>query len=271
MGINKKLQKIIADLSKCECELIEEKGKVPPSKEMLESLLDYIRSLLFPSYYSTLLGADINNLYTKISNCILSAFEFFSDKKYDVDEITTTFLSSLLDVKKILITDAQAIYKTDPAAISLSEVFISYPGFYAITLYRIAHSLYILGVPYIPRMICEIAHERTGIDIHPGATIGESFAIDHGTGIVIGETSVIGSNVRIYQGVTIGAKSVDFDNNHEPTEKKKRHPTIKDGAIIYANATILGGDTVIGKNTIIGGNVWITHSVANNEKVYYKN
>ena len=157
------------------------------------------------------------------------------------------------------------MYEGDPAAKSRDEIVRTYPGFYAIAAYRIAHELHALGVKGIPRIITEHAHSRTGIDIHPGASIGSHFCIDHGTGVVIGETSVIGNNVKIYQGVTLGALSV----NKEDAEKK-RHPTLEDNVIVYAGATILGGDTVIGRDSIVGGNVWITSSIPANSKIYYQ-
>ncbi len=185
-------------------------------------------------------------------------------------ELSIQISESLPDVKKLLIKDAFAIYEGDPAATSVTEVMMAYPGFLAVMIYRIAHLFYINKIPYIPRMMTEHAHERTGIDIHPGATIGESFCIDHGTGIVIGETARIGNRVKIYQGVTIGAKSFESDRDGKIIRGKKRHPDIGDDCIIYAGATILGGDTAIGNGSIIGGNVWLTHSVSEGGRVYYK-
>jgi serine O-acetyltransferase len=159
--------------------------------------------------------------------------------------------------------DAEAIEEGDPAAESVEEVVSAYPGFHAIAIYRIAHEFYALEVPIFPRLLSELAHQRTGIDIHPGATIGRSFFIDHGTGIVIGETSVIGERVKIYQGVTLGALSVE-----KSLSASKRHPTIENGVVIYSNATILGGETVIGHDSVIGGNVWLTESVLPYSVVY---
>ena len=158
---------------------------------------------------------------------------------------------------------------TDPAAKSREEVILSYPGFYAISIFRIAHELYLLGIPYLPRMMTEFAHEKTGIDIHAGATIGDYFFIDHGTGIVIGETTVIGEHVKLYQGVTLGAKSFELDENGNPVKGIKRHPNIGNGVIIYANATILGGRTFIGDHCVIGANVWLTHSVEAGKTIAY--
>ena len=161
--------------------------------------------------------------------------------------------------------DIMAIYEGDPACRSRREVIRSYPGFYAIAAYRIANAMHTLGIEDLPRIITEHAHSKTGIDIHPGATIGKSFCIDHGTGIVIGETALIHDNVKIYQGVTLGALSVNKSD-----ADKKRHPTIESGCVLYANATILGGETTIGTNSIIGGNTWITRSVPPNSKIYYQ-
>ena len=174
------------------------------------------------------------------------------------------FFESLPRILKLLDLDALAMYAGDPAASSVTEVVRSYPGFYAIAAHRMAHQLLQLNVPLMPRALAEHAHRLTGIDINPGATIGEHFCIDHGTGVVIGETSVIGNHVKIYQGVTLGALSVD-----KKDATSKRHPTIEDGVVIYAGASILGGNTTIGSGSVIGGNVWITRSVPPNTKVYY--
>jgi len=161
--------------------------------------------------------------------------------------------------------DVRAAYEGDPASKSYDEIIFSYPGLYSVTVYRIAHQLHQQGIPLIPRIMSEYAHRKTGIDIHPGATIGERFFIDHGTGVVIGETTEIGRNVTIYQGVTLGALS--FKSGTEAMRDKKRHPTIKDDVVIYAGATILGGDTVIGESSIIGGNVWVISSIPPRTKV----
>ncbi|MFA5582890.1 MAG: serine O-acetyltransferase EpsC [Bacteriovoracaceae bacterium] len=166
------------------------------------------------------------------------------------------FMNSLPNIAEILDSDVEAAYNGDPAAFSKEEVIIAYPGFYCICIHRLAHQLYQQNIPLIPRLMSEYAHEKTGIDIHPGAQIAESFFIDHGTGVVIGETSIIGRNVKIYQGVTLGALSVK-----KKLQNKKRHPTIEDDVVIYAASTILGGETVVGKGSIIGGNVWLTESV----------
>ena len=175
------------------------------------------------------------------------------------------FRAQLKTLKPLLYLDAKAAYDTDPAAKSIKEVYLAYPGFYAITMYRVSHVLWHLNIPILPRMISEYAHSVTGTDIHPGAEIGNSFFIDHATGVVIGETSIIGDNVIIYQGVTLGGVKVE-----KALKNIKRHPTILDNVTIYANATVLGGDVVVGENSIIGANVWITQSIPKNSIVTYK-
>lgn len=176
-------------------------------------------------------------------------------------EVTSAFVTELPQIKTLLQWDIQAAYEGDPAATSEEEILCAYPSFEALSIFRMAHALYALGVPLLPRMMTEYAHERTGIDIHPGACIGSHFFIDHGTGVVIGETCVIGHHVKLYQGVTLGAKSFPTDQNGNPIKGIQRHPKIGNGVVIYAGATILGGDTYIGNNAVIGGNVWLTSSV----------
>jgi serine O-acetyltransferase len=185
--------------------------------------------------------------------------------KSGIKGLENDFFDALPEIRSRLLLDIDAIYLGDPAAQTRGEVIRTYPGFYAIAAHRIAHQLLKLGVILIPRIISEHAHRQAGIDIHPGAEIGDYFCIDHGTGIVIGETTVIGSKVKIYQGVTLGGLSVKKED-----ARKKRHPTIEDGVVIYAGATILGGDTLIGENSIIGGNVWLTKSVPAHSKIYYQ-
>ena len=179
-------------------------------------------------------------------------------------DIWQRYLLLLPDLLEGLNLDAKAIWECDPASLSLEEVYMAYPGFYAIAIYRLAHELYRFGFPLVPRLMTEYAHQKTGVDINPGARIGKSFFIDHATGVVIGETAVIHDHVKIYQGVTLGALYVAKN-----LQKTKRHPTIEDHVTIYANATILGGDTVIGANSIIGGNAWLTESVPPNSKVFH--
>ena len=188
----------------------------------------------------------------------------------DAKEIVDDFVVALPEVRRLVETDVQAAYDGDPAATSRMEVVMAYPGLYAVTIHRLAHVLYKLKVPIIPRVMSELAHSKTGIDIHPGATIGERFFIDHGTGVVIGETTVIGRNVRLYQGVTLGGLSFDKDASGALVKGLKRHPNIEDNVVIYANATILGGDTTIGHDSEIGGNVWIKESVPPYSRVYNK-
>ena len=183
----------------------------------------------------------------------------------EVKKHTTDFFYQLPSVYKALLEDAQAILDFDPAARNMSEVVVAYPGFFAIAVYRLSHQIWSQGIRLLPRLFSEYAHSKTGIDIHPAAQIGAAFAIDHGTGIVIGETTVIGNHVKIYQGVTLGALNVA-----KSQAATKRHPTIEDEVVIYSGATILGGDTVIGKGSIIGGNVWLTHGIASNSVVYHK-
>jgi serine O-acetyltransferase len=182
-----------------------------------------------------------------------------------VDNMTEKFFKEIPGIYESLLQDANAFLASDPAAKSVESVILYYPGFYTIAVYRLAHVLYKLKIPFIPRMISEYAHGKTGIDIHPGAEIGKNFFIDHGTGVVIGETTIIGNNVKIYQGVTLGALYVK-----KSLKGVKRHPTIEDNVIIYSGSTILGGDTVVGHDTVIGGNVWLTKSVPSYSVVYHE-
>ena len=188
----------------------------------------------------------------------------------DAAGLARRFADSLPEVRKLVETDIDAAYDGDPAATSRVEVVMAYPGLYAVTVHRLAHVLYTLGVPVLPRVMSELAHSKTGIDIHPGATIGPRFFIDHGTGVVIGETTVIGRNVRLYQGVTLGGLSFAKDSSGALVKGLKRHPNIEDNVVIYANATILGGETTIGHDSEIGGNVWLKDSVPPFSRVYNK-
>ncbi|WP_114939547.1 serine O-acetyltransferase EpsC [Mucilaginibacter endophyticus] len=182
----------------------------------------------------------------------------------DTSKLSKKFFEGLPELFRVLNTDIQAIFNGDPAARSEFEVIRTYPGFYAISLYRVAHSLYVDDIPLLPRILTEYAHSKTGIDIHPAAKIDEYFYIDHGTGIVIGESCIIGKHVKLYQGVTLGALSVD-----KSMANTKRHPTVQDNVVIYSGATILGGETIIGHNSVVGGNVWLTKSLPPNSKVYH--
>lgn len=195
---------------------------------------------------------------------------FITDEE-EINSLVDKFRKKFPTIEKSLRTDIEAAYRGDPAAQSYDEIMLAYPSYEVMTIHRIAHELYKMDIPILPRAIAEFAHSKTGIDIHPGARIGDYFFIDHGTGVVIGETAVIGKNVKIYQGVTIGAKSFPKDSDGNLVKGKKRHPNIGDGVVIYAGATILGGDTQIGENTVIGGNVWLTHSIEADQLVYVQN
>lgn len=273
-GTVKELENI--NIEKC-LNRCSDKTLVPDRKEVVKVIKD-LQSLLFPTYFSHSEGSEnvlsqtelLLNIYSRLKEQIKGACAFNgTNAECSPEALCDAFIKRLPEVKKLLITDIEAIYEGDPAAKCREEVLICYPGFHAISVYRLAHELYELKVPLIPRIMTEYAHEKTGVDIHAGAKIGEYFCIDHGTGIVVGETTVIGNRVKIYQGVTLGAKSFELDENGNPVKDIKRHPDIGNNVIIYANATILGGDTKIGDNCVIGGNTWLTHSVEANTKIYY--
>jgi serine O-acetyltransferase len=234
-------------------------------------VIDYLKELidfLFPHFSSKVYYSsdDVLAKLQLLERNLIGIIKLLnSNYAKDAAEIARKFIEQIPELHDKLWEDANAIFKGDPAAETVDEVILAYPGFMAIVIYRLAHELYRLKLPIIPRIVTEYGHEITGIDIHPGAQIGSPFFIDHGTGIVIGETSIIGKNVKIYQGVTLGALSVD-----KKLAQTKRHPTIEDDVIIYSQAVILGGDTVIGKNSIIGGNAWITQSIPENSIVYNK-
>lgn len=255
-----------------------------PSEGYVVDIINKLKEVLFPGYF-TKEKIDPINLKYNIGQTISVLFDMLSEQiahsirhecfRYDLpcsecdqqgQKVSLAFLESIPSIRKILATDVRAVYEGDPAAKSYDEIIFSYPGVFAVTVHRVAHKLFELKVPLLPRIMSEHAHSLTGIDIHPGAEIRESFCIDHGTGVVIGETTEIGKNVRIYQGVTLGALSLP-KNAGEKLKGKKRHPTIEDDVIIYSGATILGGDTVIGARSVIGGNVWITDSVPPDTKV----
>ena len=235
------------------------------SKKNIIQVLKDVRDVIFPGYFNSLSSeATYASIFLKdrVRKGLLTELEkIVKNPKYgklNPEQIVDEFVLELNDVVKILKTDLEATFNGDPAAIDYNEIIISYPGFFAITAYRVAHILYKKGVPYIPRIMSEYAHSKTGIDIHPGAEIGPYFFIDHGTGIVIGETAIIGQNVKIYQNVTIGALSL---GRGQLLKGKKRHPTIMDNVTIYSNATILGGTTVVKNNVTIGANAFITDDV----------
>ena len=248
---------------------------VPDRRAIIEILKD-IQSVMFPEYFKSerteRLSTEerLERLFIALKRQITAAFSFFGrEAVVDTEAYAYGILEVIPDIKRALVKDVQAIYEGDPAARSPEEVILCYPGFYAISIYRIAHEFYIRRIPYISRMMTEYAHEKTGIDIHAGATVGERFFIDHGTGIVIGETTTIGDGVKIYQGVTLGARSFELDGDGNPVKGIKRHPDIGNNCVIYANATILGGDTRIGDGAVIGANVWVTSSVDAGAVVYY--
>ena len=249
-----------------------------PSRQCVIEIIDRLREILFPGYF-TRGKLDPVNLRYSMGQSTATLFDMLAEQiglsirhdcfRYDQPcsdcaeqghRLALRLLEEIPSIRKILSTDVAASYEGDPAAKSYDEIIFSYPGIFAMAVYRVAHRLFEYGVPLLPRIMTEHAHSVTGIDIHPGAEIGESFVIDHGTGVVIGETTTIGQNVRIYQGVTLGALSIPKDSADQ-FRGQKRHPTIEDDVIIYSGATILGGDTIIGTRSVIGGNVWLTKSV----------
>ena len=251
----------------------------PPDRLEIVKVLHELQALLFPMAFrreypnmadETLLSRALYRLRDQLTASMRFRNLGEEESLRAADEICSGFAARLPEVKRLLMLDVEALYEGDPAAESREEVMITYPGFRAISIFRIAHELYVLNAPLIARIMTEYAHERTGIDIHPGATVGEYFFIDHGTGIVIGETTVIGDHVKLYQGVTLGAKSFELDEHGNPVKKIKRHPNIGNHVVIYANATILGGDTFIGDHCVIGGNTWLTRSVEAGSVVTYR-
>jgi serine O-acetyltransferase len=262
-----------------ECSHINHLGHKPlPSREAIVDILADLMDILYPGFVRRQnlhmgnveyhVGDLLDGLHDKLTQQIARALRH--DYCHEAPQIdfeamaqqkTMEFLRRLPEVRGVLELDAQAAFVGDPAAKNYHEIIFCYPGLEAVTVYRVAHELLVLGVPLIPRMMTEYAHSKTGIDIHPGARIGSSFFIDHGTGVVIGETCDIGNHVKLYQGVTLGALSFPRDANGNIIRGMKRHPTLEDDVVVYANATILGGDTTIGHHAVIGSNVWLTHSV----------
>lgn len=256
-----------------------------PSRKSIRNIISNYESIIFPGFESEenldselisyTIGAKIQQLTKDLTMEIRKSLKFGCRLKHkteechicaeSAEEITFHLLNRIPELREIILLDVEAALMGDPAAKSSEEVILSYPGLEAIVVHRFAHELYLKDVPLIPRMMNEYIHRHTGIDIHPGARIGERFFMDHGTGIVVGETTVIGDNVRVYQGVTIGALKVIKEE-----AEVKRHPTIEDNVTIYSGATILGGETTIGRNSTIGGNVWITSSVPENSRIYLK-
>lgn len=251
-----------------------------PSVDELREAVSLVKNIIFPDFFERphttgqtrryFIGVDLVQLHNILFREIGHALVFDSDREETQAEqegysLATQFLAKLPELKRLLYSDVQAIADNDPAVRNFAEIILSYPVVTAMVHYRVAHALYELGIPVIPRMITEQAHSLTGIDIHPGATIGEYFAIDHGTGVVIGETCIIGNHVTIYQGVTLGARHFTYDNNGHPVNLP-RHPILEDNVTVYANATVLGRITV-GAGSVIGGNVWLTQSVPPGSRV----
>ncbi len=239
-----------------------------PATSTVKELFTDISLALFPEQTQRHFGC-VDELQEAFDQIQLRLTRLLRSMQQHLDEdartLAATYIQKLPEIYRILLTDIQAIMMGDPAAQSEYEVIRAYPGFYAIIFYRLAHALLEMNVPIVPRILTEYAHSKTGIDIHPGATIDEYFMIDHGTGVVIGETTNIGKHVKLYQGVTLGALSVSKE-----MASLKRHPTIEDHVVIYAGATILGGETVVGANSIIGGNVWLTRSIPSFTKIYHQ-
>ena len=261
-------------------------GNPLPSSKRLEEIINLSRSILFPGYFGKSqvnidtiqyqIGVNIEKLHRLLSEQILAGLCFScgetknihcNECKVEAERITTQLIAKFPELRRILGTDVTAAFNGDPAAKSTAEIISCYPVIKTLTNYRIAHELFVMGVPLIPRMMMEMAHSETGIDIHPGATIGSYFTIDHGTGVVIGETCVIGNNVKLYQGVTLGAKSFPLDEEGNPIKGIPRHPIIEDNVVIYANATVLGRIT-IGDHCVVGANTWVLQDMKPGEAIY---
>ncbi len=253
-----------------------------PDKDVIIDIIDKLRRIVFPGYFkdktyrmynakhnlSMLIEDVMCHLTDQLALVYQGTGEAEADAQKHAQEIALAFFRQIPDVRAMVQTDLEAAYEGDPAATGMAEIIFAYPGLFAITVYRLAHVLYTLNVPMLPRIMTEHAHSITGIDLHPGATVGKYFFIDHGTGIVVGETTVIGNNVKIYQGVTLGALST---RGGQSLRGKRRHPTIEDNVTIYAGASVLGGETVIGRDSVIGSNAFITKSVAPCTTISIKN
>lgn len=278
MERNEVIARNVAKLS--ETSDIENKVKAHrlPSIEILGKVVELSKQIIFPEYFNSgefnresrlyYIGVCMDQLHDLLKKQIYLSFIAFKETKIsdeESEELTLKFLNEIPEIKRVLYTDVDAMFHSDPAVTSYSEIIFCYPIMQMMIHYRIAHALHLLGIPVLPRIITEMAHSKTGIDIHPGAQIGEYFSIDHGTGVVIGETCIIGNHVTLYQGVTLGAKSFSFDDNGIPMNTP-RHPILEDYVTVYSNASILGRIT-IGHHTIVGGNIWLTHSVPPHSKV----
>ena len=261
-------------------------GNPLPSGKVLEEIIDLSRSIIFPGYFGRSninkhtiryhLGMAVEKLSKLLEDQILAGLCFSCPKsgkgentacKLKAKEMAFRLIERLPEIRRVLATDVEAAFNGDPAAENFGEIISCSPVIKALTNYRIAHELHLIGVPLIPRIISEMAHSETGIDIHPAASIGNHFTIDHGTGVVIGATCIIGNNVKLYQGVTLGAKSFPCDENGNPIKGIPRHPILEDGVIVYSNATILGRIT-IGRGSVVGANIWVTEDLEPNSKVY---
>ena len=261
-------------------------GKDLPSKKVVIEVLEDLLTMFFPGYLGKtgitksnikyFLGNTLTSVYTRLTGEVDKSLKYICRKIKECPEdicqkraqvVVKELLEKIPEIRSLLSGDIEAAYNGDPAAVSAEEVIISYPCVLAVTTYRIAHELYLRGVPLIPRIMSEYIHSQTGIDIHPGAKIGKNFFIDHGTGVVIGETAEIGDNVKIYQGVTLGALSFPKDEKGHIIRGRKRHPTVGNNVVIYSGATLLGADAIVGNNVVIGGNVWITSRVASGTKI----
>jgi len=286
----KKINKLVGEISSSynqEQYIIPQDFASLPNKDAIIEISKQLRRLLFPGYFGKKNFEDeirkyhVGELLTNIFEALCEQITFalkhqayqqdnssYEDVNAKAKEICLNFLNTIPKIRAYLATDVNAAFDGDPAATSKDEIIFSYPGIFAMSIYRLAHELYLLSVPLIPRILSEYSHNITGIDIHPGAQIGKYFFIDHGTGVVIGETTVIGNNVKLYQGVTLGALST---RGGQSLRGVRRHPTLEDGVTVYSGASILGGDTVIGNSVVIGSNVFITKSVPSGTKVSIKN
>ncbi|MDD5483327.1 MAG: DapH/DapD/GlmU-related protein [Kiritimatiellae bacterium] len=277
----------MANTTNCPALVNTEKSFNLAGQKSVYAVVEELLGILFPGCHGSgplpekqltdFYGARLRAISARLADQVENAFRYqclvekcgnCGDCRARAEEAATFLIEQLPSIRELLQKDIQAAYEGDPAARSFMEIVMSYPGLQAIAVHRLAHPLYEKGVPLIPRIMTELAHSRTGIDIHPGAKIGAGFFIDHGTGVVIGETCVIGKNVKIYQGVTLGALSFPKDEQGNPIKGIKRHPEVRNNATIYAGATILGGQTIVGEGAVIGGNVWLTHSVPAGATVY---
>lgn len=280
-AIDRVIGEICDNYKESEIIMPDDSGELPDRNVVIKIIKD-LRGVMFPGYFegafsvgvdaAHFVGSRICDIYNRLQKQIALAFSYKGRMTAEEAEeksfqVCDDFFEKLPEIQRLLLKDVEAGFNGDPAAQSKEEIICSYPGFFAIYVYRLAHELYVHGVPFIHRIMTEYAHGKTGIDINSGAVIGEYFFIDHGTGVVIGETCHIGNNVKLYQGVTLGALST---RSGQKLSGKKRHPTVEDNVTIYANATILGGDTVIGENTVVGGNTFITESISKNAKVSAK-